>query len=234
MNTFMDCSSIKHIFFDLDHTLWDFEKNSDLTFQKIFLKHKIAIDMKAFLRVYKPLNRKFWRLYREEKISKDNLRYQRLKTTFDEIKYSVSDSIINTIADEYINNLSSFNHLFDGTFELLDYLKEKYKLHIITNGFQEIQGKKMINSKIHHYFDAVITSESVGVKKPNPKVFHYALKEANASIDNSIMIGDSIEADILGAINIGMSAIHCNFEHEVVENANFHSVTSLLEIKQYL
>lgn len=225
---------IEHIFFDLDHTLWDFEKNSDLTFQKIFENQNLDIDLDAFLKVYKPLNLEFWRLYREEKITKSELRYQRLKQAFDAINYTISDKVIDVLAIEYIDNLANFSHLFEGAFEILDYLKKKYKLHIITNGFEEIQAKKMESSKISSYFDVIITSESVGVKKPNPKVFKHALKVANAKVDNSIMIGDSIEADILGALNIGLKAIHCNFDNEDIKNHNFTSITSLLEIKQYL
>lgn len=225
---------IKHVFFDLDHTLWDFEKNSDLTFQKIFAKHNLDIDIIVFLKVYKPLNREFWKLYREEKITKKELRYQRLKTAFDAINYTITDTLINILAEDYINYLADFNNLFEGTLEILEYLSEKYTLHIITNGFQEIQSKKMQNSGIAHYFNAIITSESVGVKKPDPKVFNYALKMAQATVENSIMIGDSIEADILGAMNIGLSAIYCNFENEDVENTDFKSVTSLLDLKQYL
>lgn len=225
---------IQHVFFDLDHTLWDFEKNSDLAFQKVFDKQNINIDLKAFLKVYKPINLEYWRLYREEKVSKKELRYQRLKKTFDAVNYSISDDFIDTIAIEYINFLPHFNHLFNGTFEILDYLKEKYKLHIITNGFEEIQSKKMESSHILKYFNVIVTSESVGVKKPNPKVFHYALNKANAKKENSIMIGDSVEADILGAINVGIKAIHCNFENEEIKNNNFKSISSLLELKQYL
>lgn len=233
MNKF-NKNNIKHIFFDLDHTLWDFEKNSDLTFQKIFLKHTLDVELDRFLKIYKPLNREFWRLYREEKITKKELRYQRLKTAFDAINYPITDDLIHTIADEYINFLPEFNHLFEGTFEILDYLSEKYTLHIITNGFEEIQSKKMESSKIAHYFEAVITSESVGVKKPNPKVFAHALKLANANKENSIMIGDSIEADIMGAIDYGLPAIHCNFENENIIESNFKGISSLLDLKQYL
>ena len=225
---------IKHIFFDLDHTLWDFEKNSDLVFQKIFQKQDITLNLNAFLKVYKPINLEYWRLYREEKVSKSELRYQRLKKAFDALNYSVSDELINIIAIEYIDFLPDFNYLFPNTFEILDYLKSKYQLHIITNGFEEIQSKKMISSNIIHYFDAIITSETVGVKKPNKKVFEHALKLANANKENSIMIGDSIEADVLGAMNFGINAIHCNFEQKKIENKNFISITALLELKQYL
>jgi putative hydrolase of the HAD superfamily len=226
--------NIKHVFFDLDHTLWDFEKNSDLTFKKVFDKQNITVNLNDFLEVYKPLNQKYWKLYREEKVTKSELRYGRLKNTFDAVKYDISDILIDLIAIEYIDFMPDFNHLFDGAFEILDYLKDKYQLHIITNGFEEIQTKKMQSSNILHYFNEVITSESVGVKKPNPKVFYHALEVAKAKKENSIMIGDNIEADILGAINIGMQAIHCNFEQEKVEDKNIKSITSLLEIKQYL
>ena len=225
---------IQHVFFDLDHTLWDFEKNSDLAFKKVFDKQNITIDLNSFLTVYRPLNLQYWKLYREEKISKDELRYGRLKNSFDAVNYAITDDLIDVIAVEYIDSLPDFNHLFEYTFEILEYLKDKYQLHIITNGFEEIQIKKMESSNILHYFNSVITSESVGVKKPNPKVFYHALEVANAKKENSIMIGDNIEADVLGAINIGMQAIHCNFEQEKVVDLNIISITSLLEIKQYL
>ncbi len=94
--------------------------------------------------------------------------------------------------------------------------------------------KKMKASKIDHYFNQIITSESVGVKKPNPRVFQYALDLANANMNNSIMIGDNLEADIKGAMEFGIKAIHCNFEGENPPGKNITSVTSLLEIKQYL
>ncbi|MCL7753578.1 YjjG family noncanonical pyrimidine nucleotidase [Polaribacter sp. Z022] len=226
--------NIQHVFFDLDHTLWDFEKNSDLTFKKVFNKNNIDTNLESFLEVYRPINFEFWKLYREEKVTKAELRYGRLKKTFDAINYTISDGVIDLIAEQYIDHLSDFNYLFEGTFEILDYLKEKYQLHIITNGFEEIQSKKLQNSKIDHYFNKVITSESVGVKKPNPKVFTHALKLANANSVNSIMIGDNVEADINGAINVGMKAIHCNFEDKVINDKSFISVSSLLEIKQYI
>jgi len=226
--------SIQHVFFDLDHTLWDFEKNSDLTFQKLFKDYNLALDLHRFLEVYKPLNLKFWRLYREEKISKEELRFQRLKVAFDAVHFDASDELITTLADKYIDYLPHFNHLFEGTFEILDYLKDRYQLHIITNGFEEVQSKKMNSSKITHYFNAIITSESVGVKKPNPRVFEHALKVANATKENSIMIGDSLEADIEGAVNFGLKAIYCNFDGKDAKSDLFYTVTSLLALKQYL
>ncbi|WP_091891466.1 YjjG family noncanonical pyrimidine nucleotidase [Polaribacter sp. KT25b] len=230
----MEMKQIQHVFFDLDHTLWDFEKNSDLTFRKVFDKQNITLDLNSFLEVYKPLNLEYWKLYREEKVTKEELRYGRLKKTFDAVSYSISDALIDVIAIEYIEFLPDFNHLFEHTFEILDYLKGKYQLHIITNGFEEVQTKKMQSSNILQYFNAVITSESVGVKKPNPKVFEYALESTKALKENSIMIGDNIEADIEGAINVGMHAIHFNSEGLEINSNNFRSIKCLLEIKQYL
>jgi putative hydrolase of the HAD superfamily len=230
----MEMKHIHHVFFDLDHTLWDFEKNSDLAFKKVFDKQNITIDLNSFLEIYRPLNHQYWKLYREEKVTKEELRYERLKKSFDAVNYIISDDLIDVIAFEYVEFMPDFNHLFEHTFEILDYLKGKYQLHIITNGFEEIQTKKMQTSNILHYFKEVITSESVGVKKPNPKVFNYALEVANAKKENSIMIGDNIEADIRGALSVGMQAIHFNFEGEKVSDANFPSINSLLELKQYL
>jgi putative hydrolase of the HAD superfamily len=230
----IEMKHIEHVFFDLDHTLWDFEKNSDLAFKKVFDKHSVTINLDDFLEIYKPLNKQYWKLYREEKVSKSVLRYERLKKTFDALDFIVSDGLIDLIAVEYLDFLSDFNHLFENTIEILEYLRSKYQLHIITNGFEEIQMKKLQNSKILRYFDVVVTSESLGYKKPNPKVFNYAIEKANAQNITSIMIGDSIEADIEGALNFGMKAIHVNFEKEKVNNVNFNSITSLLDIKKYL
>ncbi len=224
----------EHIFFDLDHTLWDFDKNSGLAFKKILSEASIALDFKSFITTYIPINANYWKLYREEKISKKDLRYYRLKDVFDALNFEIEDTMIDFLADEYINQLPNFNHLFEGTFEILNYLKEKYQLHIITNGFEEIQSLKIENSGIADFFNQVITSESVGVKKPNPRVFQYALEKANAKPELSVMIGDNLEADIQGALDCGIRAIHFNSENLPDVPKNINSVNDLLEIKQYL
>lgn len=224
---------VTDVFFDLDHTLWDFDKNSALTFQKIFDDQKLDIALPDFLEVYMPANLKFWKLFREEKITKIELRYQRLKSVFDTMGYPASDDLINLLSEEYINHLSSFNTLFPNTIEVLDYLQPKYKLHIITNGFQEVQDKKLRNSGIHSYFDQIIDSEMAGVKKPNPIIFNLALSRADALPEKSLMIGDSLEADIMGAQSVGLHTIHFNAQKEKT-----HTVAPIIydlqEIKSFL
>ena len=225
--------NIKHIFFDLDHTLWDFESNSKNTFEQIFKDNQISIEIEDFSSIYKPINQKYWKLFREDKVSKEKLRYARLKETFEVMEYPADDDLIAVLSEEYIENLSQFNKLFNGAIDILDYLKPKYEMHIITNGFDEVQHKKMENSFILPYFQHIITSEKVGVKKPNPKIFQYALEIANAKSKESIMIGDNYEADILGARGVGMHTIFCNFEEEMVFN-NGRTISKLDQLKKHL
>lgn len=224
---------VTDIFFDLDHTLWDFEKNSALTFDKIFLDNDITVNLDDFLKTYVPINQDYWKLYREEKVSKQELRYQRLKKTFDIIGTSIEDRVINLLSDEYIAHLSSFNHIFPHTIEVLEYLHPNYKLHIITNGFQEIQDRKLKNAKIHHYFDQIINSEMAGVKKPNPKIFQQALTNAKVAPENALMVGDNLEADIIGAKNVGFHVLHFN-AHQEPKHEVCPMITSLNEIKTFL
>ncbi len=224
---------IKHIFFDLDHTLWDFETNSEIAFKTIFNRHDIGVDIDNFFNYYKDINQQYWKLYREEKVSKDQLRYGRLKDTFVKINTSVSDTLIDKLAIDYIEVLPLNNYLFDGAFEILDYLFPKYQLHIITNGFNEAQYNKIENSGLNKYFDKIITSEDVGVKKPNPLIFTKALEMVKTNSSESIMIGDNWEADIMGAKNMGFDVIFCNFNKQPV-SGSIKSVSNLLEIKHYL
>ncbi|MBA3985296.1 MAG: noncanonical pyrimidine nucleotidase, YjjG family, partial [Flavobacteriales bacterium] len=216
-------TTITDIFFDLDHTLWDFDKNSALTFEKIFMEHKMEIPMKEFIPVYEEINLAYWKLFREEKITKEALRRGRLQDTFSNLKREISIDNIDLLAISYIENLSENNFLFDGALELLEYLQTKYRLHIITNGFDEVQHKKMRNSKIDGFFNTITNSEMVGVKKPNPKIFHYALEKAKTLPHQSVMIGDNMEADIEGAQNVGMQTVFFNYKNLTV--AHPYSVT---------
>ena len=224
---------VTDIFFDLDHTLWDFEKNSALTFAKVLAKHRVAVDLDGFLEVYSPINFQMWVLYRENRISKSDLRYQRLRQTFDALDASVSDETIHVLAHEYIEQLSTFTHLLPNAMEILEYLSPKYRLHIITNGFQEVQERKLKGSNIHHYFDQVINSEMAGVKKPHPRIFELALDMARVHPKNTLMIGDDIEADIQGAKAMGMHAIHYTSNSTIRHNV-CQTINDLIEIKSIL
>jgi putative hydrolase of the HAD superfamily len=210
----LDKNQITDVFFDLDHTLWDFEKNSALTFEKIFNQLNIHLKLDDFLAVYEGINHKYWKLYRENKISQTELRHKRLIKTFQAIDYAFDPDNIGLISDQYILHLSTFSNLFKGTLSFLHGLQQKYQLHVITNGFEIVQHHKIKNSGLSPYFKNIFTAEKVGYKKPHPVIFEYALRQSNTVAVKSLMIGDSLEADILGALGIGMQAIHFNSHHE--------------------
>lgn len=221
---------ITHIFFDLDHTLWDFDTNSALAFDRIFRKDFPAVDTAGFLKHYIPINQACWSLFQVDEITHEQLRYERLKQSFDAMRHFVSDDHIEQIAEAYIQLLPEFNHLFDDALDTLSYLKERYELHIITNGFAEVQFRKMSNSNLLQYFKTVTNSEMAGAKKPNPLIFQHALYLAQAEKKESIMIGDSLEADILGALDFGMRAIYFN-PNQVDVEVDIIQISTLAQLK---
>ncbi|KGO88202.1 haloacid dehalogenase [Flavobacterium rivuli WB 3.3-2 = DSM 21788] len=229
----MSIANKKAIFFDLDHTLWDFEKNSALAFEVLLPKYNIAIKPADFLTHYVPANANYWKLYRDGLITQQQLRYGRLKDVFTALNYNISDYLLADLSDDYIRLLPTNNHLFEGAVELLEYLKPKYSLHIITNGFHEVQALKMKSANIDHYFETVTNSENAGFKKPHPSIFEYALTAANVERCDSIMIGDCIEADVQGALNCGLDAIYFN-EHSLEAHPSIIQVNHLLELKNLL
>ncbi|WP_051907794.1 YjjG family noncanonical pyrimidine nucleotidase [Flavimarina sp. Hel_I_48] len=226
-------TNIKHIFFDLDHTLWDFDKNSELAFKHIFEKNNIAVPLHEFLEVYKPINFRYWKYYRESKITKEKLRYGRLSNSFSSLGFGIDKHMIDKLSEDYITHLPDNNHLFEGTYDLLSELSKNYNLHIITNGFEEVQHLKLKRSKIDCFFQTITTSESVGVKKPDPRIFNFALAQAGASIENSLMIGDTYEADILGARALGIETILFNY-HLAEAQEGDRVVMRLLEILEHI
>ncbi|WLD23375.1 YjjG family noncanonical pyrimidine nucleotidase [Flavobacterium dauae] len=222
---------ITDLFFDLDHTIYDFDKNSSLTFHAVFSDLKLE-GTQDFMTHFKPINDLYWEKYAREEITHDFLRYGRLKDTFNAIELAVSDEHIYHIADYFIENLTNYNHVFQGAYETLDQLKSKYRLHIITNGPEKVQEKKLKNSKLDHYFETVTNSEKAGVKKPDPVIFQYALSQANVRPQNSLMIGDNIKADIHGALNVGMDVIWFNeFRLKNTDNiTEIHQLNQLLDL----
>ena len=226
--------NIKHIFFDLDHTLWNFEKNSALTFKFLLDKYNITIDLQKFLKVYMPINFSLWNLYRDDKITKDYLRHNRLKSTFEKLNIKIDSGLIDEISNDYVKHLPDNNFLLPNAIPVLDYLFQKYTLHIITNGFTEVQNTKISNSNLNKYFSCIIDSETVGVKKPYSKIFNYAYNISKAAYKNEcLMIGDNYQADVMGALNYGFKAIHLNSNNESYHE-NSLIITDLISLKEIL
>ena len=227
-------TNITDVFFDLDHTLWDFDKNSEMAFDRIFKNRFPEIKIQDFIAKYAPINQECWKLYQNDKITHLELRYNRLKFSFDALNIDISDENINQIANDYIEFLTDNNHLFDGAIEVLDYLRTKYRLHIITNGFSFVQEVKLQKSNLDKYFVTITNSELAGHKKPHQNIFQYALSLANASKNQSIMVGDSIEADVLGAMNFGMKAVYFNPANEMVSHDKIIQIQKLTQLKNIL
>ena len=226
--------NIKHIFFDLDHTLWNFEKNSALTFKFLLDKYNITIDLQKFLKVYMPINFSLWNLYRDDKITKEYLRHNRLKSTFEKLNIKIDSGLIDEISNDYVKHLPDNNFLLPNAIPVLDYLFQKYTLHIITNGFTEVQNTKISNSNLNKYFSCIIDSETVGVKKPHSKIFNYAYNISKAAYKNEcLMIGDNYQADVMGALNYGFKAIHLNSNNESYHE-NSLIITDLISLKEIL
>jgi putative hydrolase of the HAD superfamily len=203
----------RHIFFDLDHTIWDFDKNAEETLHELYHHYKLkelglqSADL--FIETYTAHNHRLWAEYHVGKITKDHLREMRFKQTFLDLGLH-PDVIPSAFEDDYVRLGPTKMNLFPGAHETLEYLKDKYTLHLISNGFRESTEMKVSRTNLSQYFDNVIISEIVGVNKPDKAIFEHALQLAGASKEESVMIGDSIEADIMGALNFGIDAIYFN------------------------
>ena len=230
----MQLNTITDIFFDLDHTLWDFDKNSILAFDKIFKKQHPTINTTKFIEIYAPINQACWKLYQVDKMTHEELRYERLRQSFDLMRYEISDQDIDSISHDYIEFLPDNNQLFEGAIEVLDYLYPKYQLHIITNGFAEVQQRKMYHSGLEKYFQTITNSEMAGVKKPHRNIFEYALSLADVPKENTIMIGDCIDADVRGAMAFGMQAILFDEKEIHSPEEEIMVIKHLLELKNIL
>lgn len=204
-----------------------------MAFDRIFKLKYPHMNTTDFIEKYAPINQTYWELYQRDRISYQELRYNRLKFSFEGLNIGISDEEINEIATDYIEFLTDNNHLFEGAIEVLDYLKSKYKLHIITNGIADVQDKKINNASLSGYFSTITNSELAGVKKPNSSIFDFAINLARTSKENSIMIGDNLDADINGALNAGLDAIFFN-EKKIAFPENIKQINHLLELKKYL
>ena len=203
--------SDKHVFFDLDRTLWDFDSNSKNALLEIFEElnlSKIFQTFDRFYNAYVAQNARLWSLYVDGELSKEILRYERFNATLKQFNVD-NIEMAKKMGVMYVTISPLQKKLFPGTIACLEELKSiGFQLHIITNGFEEVQYIKLENCGLDVFFDVVVCSESVGKNKPAREIFQYALQEVGCRAENALMIGDDFRADISGALNSGMKAIH--------------------------
>jgi len=228
----------KHLFFDLDHTLWDFDANAKATLEQLHVDLKLGDrginDLELFHKNYIMHNEKLWERYRKGFIKQDELRVKRMMLCLMDFKVA-NDELAREMSDLFLQLLPTRTIIFPDTKEVLQYLTDKgYKLHLITNGFEEVQHNKLRHSGLDVFFNEVITSEGSKSLKPNKEIFEYALQAANASIHESIMLGDSLDVDILGAMNFGMDQVHVNYLGIEQHIKPTYTITRLVELKKIL
>lgn len=214
---------MKHLFFDLDHTLWDFDKNSEAALRILYADFNLGEHIRSFQTfhtTYKKVNTQLWRAYGKGQITKEDLRVKRFSKSLR--KLEVKNPVLSEqLAEGYVHLSPLQKNLFPGTIEVLSSLKKDgFDLHIITNGFREIQEIKLRNTDIRDFFDVVLCSEEMGKQKPHPLVFHTALERAGAKKNESIMIGDNLHTDVMGASRSGIQAIL--FDPERVHRQGTH------------
>ncbi|QIP11949.1 noncanonical pyrimidine nucleotidase, YjjG family [Spirosoma aureum] len=227
----------KHLFFDLDHTLWDFDRNSAESLTELFETFRLSDlgipSAEEFSRHFIAINRQLWADYDKNRIEHSYIRKHRFPLVFQSL--GVDEATVHTdLNAEYLRLLPRKPHLLDSAREILDYLKGRYTMHIITNGFAEIQAIKMDSAEIAHYFTHVITSENANAKKPDPLVFQYALEISGATTSESLMIGDNYEADIMGAKGVGLDTVFYNPQAIAVDDQPTYDIRHWKELMAIL
>lgn len=225
----------RYLFFDLDHTLWDFEANARATLQDLFISLKLeekgVHDFDLFHKNYLAHNERLWEHYRNGWVKQDELRIKRMRLSLLDFKIA-DENLANEMSVKFLDQLPTRTILFPYSKEILAYLTDKgYALHLITNGFENTQHSKLKYSGLTDFFKEVITSEGSNSLKPNKEIFDFALEKTKALVNESIMIGDSIEVDIIGAMNVGMDQVFVNHHHISTEVKPTYTVTSLRELE---
>ena len=225
----------KHLFFDLDHTLWDFDANARATLEQLHLDLKLVDkgihDFDLFYKNYLQHNEVLWKRYRNGQIRQDELRIKRMWLTL--LDFQVADEDLTRQLNElFLQLLPTRTILFPDTKEVLQYLTDKdYNLHLITNGFELTQHAKLRHSGLAVFFKHVITSEGSESLKPQKEIFDYALNKTGAKVEESIMIGDTLDVDILGAMNAGMDQVHVNYNGSEQNIQPTYTIKTLMELK---
>ncbi|MFL5808910.1 MAG: YjjG family noncanonical pyrimidine nucleotidase [Flavisolibacter sp.] len=228
----------KFLFFDLDHTIWDFDANARATLEQLHIDLKLVDkgvhDFELFHKNYLQHNEKLWARYRNGYIKQEELRLKRMWLTL--LDFRITDeALARQLSELFLQLLPTRTILFPDTVEVLQYLADKgYEMHLITNGFENIQHSKLKSSGLSPFFKEVITSESSNSLKPQKEIYEYAMSKTGAVAENSIMIGDSIEVDIAGAMGVGMDQIHVNYNHQPQELKPTYTVSTLKELKNIL
>ena len=227
----------KNLFIDLDDTVYDFSAASEESFCETYelLQYGRFFDsFEHYLSIYKPYNLELWRIYGEGKITKEELNKRRYSYPLECVGIH-DQELADTFCKEALSRIPTKGPLMPGAIELLEYLRPKYRMFILSNGFKELQSRKMHAAGIDKYFDELILSEDLGVNKPNRELYDYALQKTGSTLEESLMIGDMFETDIAGAANIGMKQIYYNPKgkqgHPFVPT---YEVRHLLEIKEIL
>lgn len=224
-----------HLFFDLDHTLWDFETNSRQTLEEIYhhlrLREKGVHDFALFHQNYLVHNEKLWDRYRKGFIKVDELRWKRMWLALLDFKIG-DEALARDMAVRFLEGLPTRKALFPHTKETLQWLRDKgYALHLITNGFEDIQYQKLKNTGLDPFFKEIITSEGSNSLKPHKAIFDYALAKAGALAAESIMLGDDIEVDIAGAMKAGLDQVYINHLNRTPSFQPTYTVYSLEELR---
>ncbi len=227
----------KHIFFDLDRTLWDFDSSARIAFKEIFethnLKQKGVRSVEAFQKAYNIHNDELWALYRDGRIKKEILRGKRFRLTLEDFDI-IDDLLAEQIGQAYIEISPLRVALFPDAENILQYLAPKFQLNLITNGFSEVQAVKLKSSGLGKYFQVIVTSEEAGHKKPDERIFNYAFEKSGAKPAESIMIGDDPDVDILGAKNVGMDQVLFDPDNKFLQNGCTYYINNLIELKKIL
>jgi putative hydrolase of the HAD superfamily len=228
----------KHLFFDLDHTLWDFDANARMTLEQLHIDLKLPEkgidDFDRFYRNYLAHNERLWAKYRNGQVKQEELRLKRMWLSLLDFKIA-DEALAKQMNELFLQLLPTRTLLFPDTIEVLEYLRDKgYGLHLITNGFEETQHNKLSNSGLNKFFEVVVTSECSNSLKPQPEIFEYALNKTGANVEESLMIGDTLDVDVAGALNVGMDAVHVNYNCLEQEVEPTYTIYHLRELKDFL
>ena len=227
----------QHLFFDLDHTLWDFEKNAEETIHHLYDRYALhqfgKFTSTDFYKKYSYINHRMWRQYHEGRITQQELRVNRFAQTLTKLGLA-PEQVPAGLHEDFTAICPTKTAVFPFTYETLAYLKSKYVLHIITNGFKDVQAIKMNSSNLAPYFSEIITSECVGCTKPDKRIFEHALERAGVQAKDCLMIGDSLEADILGAQNAGIDQVFFNPEKKRHSSRVTYEISCLSQLRTIL